>query len=148
MTSAKAIAANRRNARRCTGPRSAMGKRKAARNSLRHGVIASVHSDLGLTAAVARIAAALAGPGASAELLALINPIAEAEIDMLRARNARVALIDLAARTLIADGQPEADAFVAALPSLRRLDRYERRAMARRNRAMRALRKSFTKVPE
>jgi len=148
MTSAKAIAANRRNARRCTGPRTAGGKRNAARNSLRHGVIASMHSDLGLSAAVARIAAALAGPGASADLLALINPIAEAEVDMLRARNARVALIDLAAATWVADGQPERNAFVTALPSLVRLDRYERRAMARRGRAMRALRKTFTKVRE
>jgi hypothetical protein len=148
MTSAKAIAANRRNARRCTGPRTAVGKRKAARNSLRHGVIASVHSDLGLTATVARIAAALAGPGASPGLLALINPIAEAEVDILRARDARAAMIDLTAATLIADRQPERNAFVEALPAIRRLDRYERRAMSRRGRAMRALRKSFTKAKE
>jgi hypothetical protein len=148
MTSAKAIAANRRNARSSTGPRTGAGKRKAARNSLRHGVIASVHSDLGLTAGVARIAAALAGPGASPSLLALIHPIAEAEVDILRARTARVAMIDLAAATLIAERQPEGDAFAAALPSLRRLDRYERRAMSRRSRAMRALRKSFTKFEE
>jgi hypothetical protein len=110
MTSAKAIAANRRNARRCSGPRTAVGKRKAARNSLRHGVIASVHSDLGLTATVARIAAALAGPGASPGLLALINPIAEAEVDILRARDARAAMIDLTAATLIADAWPHSPA--------------------------------------
>ena len=56
----------------------------------------------------------------------------------LRARNARAATIDLAAATLIADAQPERNAFVEALPAIRRLDRYERRAMSRRSRAMRA----------
>jgi hypothetical protein len=146
MTSAKAIAANRRNARRCTGPRSAVGKRRAAENSLRHGVIASVRSDPGISAAVARIAAALAGPNASPLVRALIEPIAEAEVDILRARNAQVAAIDLAAASIPDDPEREANAILQALPSLIRLNRYERNATSRRSRAMRALRKSFTNI--
>ena len=142
MTSAKAIAANRRNARRCTGPRTVAGKRKVAGNALRHGVIASMGADPTLSAAAAHIAAALAGPFAPLPLRALIEPIAEAQADMLRIRRARAAMIDLAAAKIRAPG--EASAIVEALPSLVRLDRYERSAMSRRNRALRALRKSFT----
>jgi hypothetical protein len=144
MTSAKAIAANRRNAQRCTGPRTAAGKRQVAKNAISHGVIASLHADPALSVAAARIAAALAGPGASALIRALVEPIAEAEVDILRARRARVAMIDLAAAEIPAHARNEASAIAAALPSLVRLDRYERSAMSRRNRALRDLRKSFT----
>ena len=37
MASQRQIEANRRNARKSTGPRSSQGKRRAARNALRHG---------------------------------------------------------------------------------------------------------------
>ncbi len=39
MASAKKVAANRRNARRSTGPRTAQGKAKSARNAVRHGIL-------------------------------------------------------------------------------------------------------------
>jgi hypothetical protein len=142
VTSAKAIAANRRNARRSTGPRTAAGKRRVARNALRHGAIAGLHADPAMSAEVARIAAVLAGPDASPRLVALVRPVAEAEHEMLRARSARAALIDLAAATIPTHAQWEA--VVQSLPSVVRLDRYERSAMKRRNRALRALRKSLT----
>jgi hypothetical protein len=135
MTSAKAIAANRRNARCSTGPRTAAGKRKVAvNNALRHGLAVSV-PDAATNAAVARIAAALAGPGASPGRLALVMPIAEAQADVLRARNARVALINLAAANF-SGPDSQAEAIYQSLKTLTRLDRYERRAMARRNRAL------------
>src|SRR5687767_8036886 len=37
-TSARRVAANRRNAQRSTGPRTAAGKRRASRNALKHGL--------------------------------------------------------------------------------------------------------------
>jgi hypothetical protein len=77
MTSAKAIAANRRNARRSTGPRTAAGKRKVARNALRHGLSIAV-ADPAVTAEVARMTAALAGANAAPRRVALVRPIAEA----------------------------------------------------------------------
>lgn len=42
MTSARQIAANRRNARLSTGPHTALGKRTARRNALRHGLTSEV----------------------------------------------------------------------------------------------------------
>ena len=141
MATPEQIAANQRNARRSTGPRTAAGKRKvAASNALRHGIIAADPTSGG---AVARIAAALAGPNASPGLRALVTPIAEAQVDLLRVRSARAKLIDLAAATA-ASAMGETDAIVESLPRLVLLDRYERSAMRRRHRAMRELRKSFT----
>jgi hypothetical protein len=142
MTSAKAIAANRRNARSSSGPRTGVGKRKAAGNALRHGFRSSMDADPEMNGVVARIAAALAGPDASPRLRAFVRPVAEAQADMLRIRSARTKLIDLAA----AGEQVTTDAIVGSLPTLVRLDRYERSAMRRRHRALRELRKSYTMI--
>lgn len=63
-------------------------------------------------------------------------PIAEAEADLLRIRNARAALINLEAASLSGNGDRETEAIGQSLTALTRLDRYERRAMARRRRAL------------
>ncbi len=133
MTSAKAIAANRRNARRSTGPRTGAGKRKVAANALRHGVTANLPSDPAMGAVVRRIASVLAGSGASPARRALVMPIAEAEAELLRIRNARAALINLEAAT---NADRVIETIGQSLTTLTRLDRYERRAMARRRRAL------------
>jgi hypothetical protein len=135
MTSAKAIAANRRNARLCTGPRTAAGKRKAAANSLTHGVTVSLHADPATGAVARRIASFLAGSDASPARLAKVMPIAEAQAELLRIRNARAALINVASAGL-PDHADETEAVARSLPTLARLDRYERRVMARRTRAL------------
>jgi hypothetical protein len=136
MATADQIAANRRNARRSTGPRTAAGKRKAAVNSLTHGVTVSLHADPAAGAVARRIASFLAGSDASAARLARVMPVAEAEAELLRIRNARAALINLASARLPEDSDRETDAVVQSLTTLVRLDRYERRAMARRTRAL------------
>ena len=46
MASDRQIAANRRNARKSTGPRSGAGKKRARRNAYRHGLTLSVTSAL------------------------------------------------------------------------------------------------------
>ncbi|HML11853.1 MAG TPA: hypothetical protein VK456_01020 [Xanthobacteraceae bacterium] len=143
MTSPDRIAANRRNARRSTGPRTAAGKRKVAGNAVRHGALASLDADLAVGAEAARIAVFLAGPDASSGLRALVRPVAEAQADLLRVRRARATLINLAAATA-GRGQEGTNPIVDSLGDLVRLDRYERSAMRRRHRAMRELRKFFT----
>jgi hypothetical protein len=143
MTSEKVIVANRRNAGGSTGPRTAAGKRKAAANSRRHGLRGSLDAHPAMGGALARIAAALAGPNASPALRALVEPIADAQVDLLRIRSARAKLIDIAVATT-AGAAGEANAIVESLPRLLLLDRYERSAMRRRHRAMRELRKFFT----
>ena len=73
-------------------------------------------------------------------------PIAEAEANLLRIRNARVALIDRAAANLPDHADRDTQAVTRSLTILTRLDRYERRAMARRKRAVCDLRNSQTRA--
>ena len=44
MASDRQIAANRRNARKSTGPRSGAGRKRASRNAYRHGLTLSIVS--------------------------------------------------------------------------------------------------------
>jgi hypothetical protein len=87
------LAANRRNALRSTGPKSPAGKRRAARNALKHGLAVPLGADpdlLGRTEALARL---VAGEGASAARLALARRVAEAQVELDRVRAARLALL-------------------------------------------------------
>ena len=56
MTSLRKLYANRRNAQRCTGPKTAAGKARSARNASRHGLTRPARAD----PAWARMIAALA----------------------------------------------------------------------------------------
>lgn len=56
MTSPAKIRANRRNARRSTGPKSSAGKAITARNSLRHGLTLPVLDDPSLARDVVELA--------------------------------------------------------------------------------------------
>jgi hypothetical protein len=100
VTTERQHAANRRNARRSTGPRSAAGKARVAQNALRHGLNVAVAEDPLLTEEVARIARAICdgaprgGPGAPpAELAYLARQVAEAQVDLMRVRRARHAIL-------------------------------------------------------
>src|SRR5262249_41128950 len=96
MISRRRLHANRTNARASTGPRTAAGKMRAARNALRHGLSLPISSDPALSAEVATLADQIAGDGASREQKELAVRIAEAQIDLLRVRRARHDLIDRA----------------------------------------------------
>ncbi len=161
MTSDARIAANRNNARRSTGPRTREGKQRAARNALTHGLAADLLRDPAIVPEIERLAAAMAGERASPERRALGAILAAAQLDLWRVRAARAGLIDRAAaeqahrRTSAAatPGAPpdaatrEAEAIRSALPGLVRLDRYERRALSRRNRALRRLQALWQNEP-
>src|SRR5690242_2841375 len=119
-------AANRANAARSTGPRTRAGKAIVARNALRHGLSLPVLADPTLGAEVVALAQRIAGEGAPEARRAAAVRIAEAQIDVLRVRRIRTKIMD--------EGFGEDDITVR----LMRLDRYERRALSRRNSAIRA----------
>jgi|tagenome__1003787_1003787.scaffolds.fasta_scaffold20937909_3 hypothetical protein len=178
MASAKKIAANKRNAARSTGPRSAAGRRRVSRNAYRHGLSQSVTSLSQFNEELDKRAHELAEGLRDPLTLENARTIAEAELDISRARLAKISLIERAYAfgaihpprfttraikrwlkafdagldppvSLAMEGVPDqmpseepdrtAEAVRRALPELLKLDRYERRAAARRDRAVRQL---------
>ena len=129
MTSLRKIYSNRRNAKRSTGPKTAAGKARSARNGRRHGLSRPTWIDL---AAMRRIEAhtrVILGERTDAEHRIYATRAALAQVEIERARQAKVEVL----------GQT----FTAPDPAgpIRRaasLDRYERRARSRRKFAIRA----------
>src|SRR5271170_8104920 len=93
MTTSRQVTANRANARASTGPRSAAGKMRAARNAMRFGLSIPVMADPALNRDVEALARLIAGGGANAKMVELALPIAEAQVDLLRVRRARNAIL-------------------------------------------------------
>jgi hypothetical protein len=177
MASEKQIAANRRNAQKATGPRSAAGKQRASRNATRHG-LSKPMSGVAFTRAVEDLARRLVGDGADAAARELGREAARGMLELERVRRIEVALIArvsalgrldpakifaskrdesawfmqqfgarLGRPPKFADDdlpdmpteQPQrtAEAVRRALPALLKLQRYEARAVARRDQAIR-----------
>jgi hypothetical protein len=98
LTSDRKIKANRANARASTGPKTARGRARAARNAFRHGLSLPVCSEPFLSEEVEALAREIAGPDAKAEIQELARRVAEAQIDLRRVRYARHQLLSNALR--------------------------------------------------
>src|SRR5262245_45678597 len=175
MASERQIAANRRNARKSAGPRSGVGKKRASRNAYRHGFKLNITSTAVFAKQLDKLVRKIAGETEDAMVLERARAIAQAELDLARVRQAKVALIeracafgaldpprvlssvtrvihllntlnrgrftlpkpiDAAATMPLREPERSAEAVRRVLPDLRKLDRYERRAAARRDRAV------------
>jgi hypothetical protein len=175
MASERQIAANRRNARKSTGPSSGAGRKRTSRNAYRHGLTLNITSTAAVAKQLDKFARKIAGNTDDAITLERAREIAQAELDLARVRRAKVALIERActfgeleppqvlssvtqiirfvnaldrgrlivpkpidASATMPSQEPyrSAEAVRRVLPELRKLDRYERRAAARRDRAV------------
>jgi hypothetical protein len=96
VSSTRKIKANRANARASTGPKTAQGRARTARNALRHGLSVPVFLGSVFSEEVDALAREIAGPDAKAEVLELARRVAEAEIDLRRVRYARHQLLNSA----------------------------------------------------
>ena len=181
MASNRQIAANRRNARGSTGPRSTAGKKRSGQNAFRHGLTTPL-AGAECAGAVETLARQIAGDRVDAIALELAHDAAAAELELARVRRVRTALIarviafgrfdvpnrfaspkDEAAWIMLRywgatlwKGRPKfavdplpampsqepartAEAVRRMLPDLLKLNRYESRAVTRRDRAIRAI---------
>jgi len=162
MATQKQIEANRRNARKSTGPRSASGKKRASGNAYRHGLSRPMLGAEHRRAVEALASRILDDHGNAKDLHALASAreIAEAEFELARVQRSKVAQIEAAwaaqcflgatlgnmrpkcaVDTPMPEEEPQrtAEAVRRVLPDLARLARYEARASKRRDRAIRAL---------
>jgi hypothetical protein len=176
------IVANRRNARKSTGPRSSATKKRTSRNAYRHGLSASLPSSAAISKWLGAFARKIAGNSKNAIIIEHARAAALAELDLARVRQIKVALIQrvsalggslqaprvfgslaeemrylksiLSGKTspilpariddplaTMPTQEPErtAEAVCRALPELVKLNRYESRAISRRDRAIREI---------
>lgn len=94
MASERQIAANRRNARKSTGPRSSAGKRWASRNAFRHGLSLSLTAMGTSTEEITQLARKIVGDTADAITMMHGLTAAEAELEIARVRRAKAAIIN------------------------------------------------------
>ena len=149
MASERRNEANRRNAAKSSGPRSAAGKKRSSRSSYRHGLSARIAPSAKRAKRIERLARKIAGHTADVVTLECARAAAQAEFDLAEIRQVKVAVIERAGLVLESvDAEPSKlspqpehtdEAVRRALPELLKLDRYEKRATARRQRSLDAV---------
>jgi hypothetical protein len=153
MTSPAKIEANRRNAKRSTGPRSAAGKARVARNAYQHGLSLPISDDQSVRE-VAEWMDALKLEFDAAWHPELLLRAAEGQIELQRARRLKADLLNQEAKRAAATALPlaerVAEAFDRKAGTLTAFDRYEARALSKRRGALRKLSalKSRDAIPE
>ena len=137
MLSPRKIEANRKNAQRSTGPRTAAGKARSSMNARRHGLAAKADSTLPLPAEVRALAAEFAGPSPEPVRWHFATIAAIEEVKLRRVFEAHMLTSSITAPN--GNTRRDIQTFSEALPMLLRLQRYEQRALSRRGRALRCL---------
>jgi hypothetical protein len=116
---------------------------RSSRNAYRHGLSASINSSAGSAKQLNKLARKIAGRTLDPILIEHARAAAQAELDLAHVRRVKVALIGCALGDL-----QLLNPSTAVLLELQKVDRYERRASARRDRALRQIthRKIMQKV--
>ena len=152
MTSQQKADANRANAQKSTGPKTAHGKARASRNAHQLGLSLPVLADPVLSDQVKALAREIAGEVADDHIFALAWRIAEAQIDLQRVRQARHQLLSdrlkdfgharspnkALAPNATSQAPHKPTILVQVSKRVAAIDRYEQRAWSRRRFAIRA----------
>jgi hypothetical protein len=135
LTSERKIAANRSNAKKSTGPRSNAGRQASRRNALRHGLAIDIRTDLAYRDDIEELAKMMSLALGRQNVSDNARDAAEAVLDLFRIRKVRAFLFE----TIYFSDTAAPDCLVELNDKLAKLERYERRAFSRRNRALRAM---------
>jgi hypothetical protein len=111
------------------GPRTAAGKARSSQNARRHGLNKSALHDARFAGPVLALVKAIAGEDRNPVHRAIALHIAAAQVDVMRVRRVVWELFS----------EPSRIRSPAKVPSVAALNRYEQRALSRRNRAIRQL---------
>ena len=134
MASDRKLSANRKNAARSTGPKSAAGKQRSRRNALNHGLAIPAGADPALNDDIGALARIIALAGGRDDVTESSRLAAEAQIDIFRIGKVRLAAYDKLSRSPVQEAdQAELSKCLASL------ERYVQRAYSRRKRALCAL---------
>jgi hypothetical protein len=131
MASARQIAANRRNAQKSTGPTSKAGRRRSAKNALRHG-LASIDSPCARE--IEELAHLLSREASQADPTFASFDAAHAQMTLVQVKKVKAAIFD----RFFKSDRTIADA-LQLNAELKKIERYEKRAFSRRKRAIQAL---------
>jgi hypothetical protein len=129
MTSSQKMAANRANAQRSTGPRTAAGKASSRHNAAKHRLAVPVSALPDLAQEVTRLSEQIAAGSVNPLIQEAATRVAEAAIDVLRVRKARTQAFGDLMSALDRSPPPPVEKRMLSLPSLPRPP--TKRAMSR-----------------
>jgi hypothetical protein len=130
LASDKKVAANRRNAKKSTGPRSKTGKKAVRNNAVKHGLSAD-NAGTEVEALTDLLHDKLLNKSEPSALTHVqVRDVAEMELIARRAREAKVELLRGA-------DDPANTSYI--LDTYKRIDRYERRALSRKKSILRTI---------
>jgi hypothetical protein len=101
MASARQIEANRRNSKKSTGPRSPGGKKRVGRNAYKHGLATTASEKF--TREVEQLARKISVRAGGVVAYEAARSVAEASLDLARARRVKICFIDHVAALLEVD---------------------------------------------
>jgi hypothetical protein len=135
LATEKQIAANRANAKRSTGPKTAAGKQKSSRNAFRHGLSRPGQPDTFAVEKIITVIGALTGAPATEVQQNAAQELACAQLEL-----GRIQAIRAEQWEKTADPGEDLHFNDKDLKRLASLDRYDREALAKRRKAAKNLR--------
>jgi hypothetical protein len=136
MPSDRQIAANRKNAKKSTGPRSDAGRAASRRNARRHGLASEIGTDPTFQDNIEKLARMLSLSSGMQNVDERAREAAGAELDLLRIRKIRSWVFET---LYFGANEPTSRNLAEVTKKLAQLERYERRAFSRRKHALREM---------